>query len=288
MNLEHERSDTSIMRAMGSAGYTEALLAARAPDGGFGPRAGLPAEAEPTALAAIALDDADARAWLERHQRDDGRLVMELGAVENDSATPLAAVAMSGTARERALDAVVATRAASFRSSGAIPFDPQYHGWPWTLDTFGWTEPTARSVLALRLLRPDATGPIGDGLGVLRDRECVGGGWNYGNRVVLGVDLPPYTQTTAIALLALQSTGDPSARRGLERLRALWREERAGGLSLALATAAFGSSDDPEAIAVARELRDAFVRTGFMGDVVTLCWAAIASGDGLEHLRVSA
>jgi hypothetical protein len=278
------------MTAMRTAdqSYRDALLEARAADGGWGVRSGLPSEPEPTALAAIALDDAKARAWLEAHQRDDGRLVMELGAVENDSATPLAAIAMNGAARERALDATVTTRAASFPSSGAIPYDAQYHGWPWTLDTFGWTEPTARSVLALRLLRPDATGPIGDGFGVLRDRECVGGGWNYGNRVVLGVDLPPYTQTTAIALLALQHSGDPSADRGLDRLRALWREERAGGLSLALATVAFRVFDDPGAGGVARELRNAYARSGFMGDVVSLCWAAIASGDGLERLRIAA
>jgi hypothetical protein len=268
--------------------YRDALRRARAPDGGFGPRAGQSSEPEPTALAAIALDDADARAWLESHQRDDGRLVMALGAVENDAATPLAAIALEGGARERALDAVVATRAARFPSTVAVPFDTVFRGWPWTLDTFGWTEPTARSVLALRLLRPEATGSIADGIGVLRNRECVGGGWNYGNRVVLGVDLPPYTQTTAVALLALQGSEKDVRRRGLARLRSLWREERAGGLSLAVAVAALRALDDQDAVPAEGALADAFGRSAFLGDVTALAWAAIGTGDGLRRLVVAA
>ena len=51
---------------------------------------------------------------------------------------------------------------------------------------------------------------------MLRDRETVGGGWNYGNRVVLGEDLEPYAQTTAAALVALQRA-DPA----LEAARSL-------------------------------------------------------------------
>jgi hypothetical protein len=271
-----------------SSRYREALLTARQPDGGFGPRVGLPSEPEPTALAAIALDDADARMWLEAHQRVDGRFVMELGAVENDSATPLAAIALEGSARERALDAVVRTRAARFPSTVAVPYDTAYRGWPWTLDTFGWTEPTARAVLALRLLRPDAAAAIDDGLGVLRNRECVGGGWNYGNRVVLGVDLPPYTQTTAMALLALQRSDEPARRRGLERLRHLWREERSGGISLAVAAAALRTLEDADVAPVEGALADAFGRSRFLGDVAALGWAAIATGEALERLVIAA
>ena len=36
------------------------------------------------------------------------------------------------------------------------------------------------------------------------DRQCKGGGWNYGNSNMMGQDLRPYVPTTAIALLALQ------------------------------------------------------------------------------------
>jgi hypothetical protein len=42
------------------------------------------------------------------------------------------------------------------------------------------------------------------GVEMLLDRACVGGGWNSGNSVVYGVPLRPRVEATAIALLALQ------------------------------------------------------------------------------------
>jgi len=36
--------------------------------------------------------------------------------------------------------------------------------WGWTADTFGWVEPTARGLLALRRLRPNTTAPIDDAI----------------------------------------------------------------------------------------------------------------------------
>ncbi len=158
-------------------------------DGGFGPRIGLPSEPEPTALATIALDDERGRTWLGEHQSDDGSLTFDAGVVVNDSATAFAAIALgAGDARERALDHLEAALAPDARSTSDVPFDASMHGWAWTESTFGWVDPTARAVLALRLLRPGAPA-IDDGVGMLRDRETVGGGWNYGNRVVLGEDL---------------------------------------------------------------------------------------------------
>ena len=167
-----------------------------------------------------------------------------------------------------------------------MPFDASVHGWAWTEATFGWVDPTARAVLALRLLRPDATA-IEDGVGMLRDRETVGGGWNYGNRVVLGEDLWPYAQTTAAALVALQGADPALEQRGLSTLRRLWRAERDGGLSVALATAALRLHGDADAVASERAVFDVFERTGFMDDVVTLAWSAIATGPSLARLEVA-
>jgi len=282
--MPHHGSMTSIT----SSAYAEALAGARSADGGFGPRAGLPSEPGPTALAAIALDDDDAGSWLEAHQADNGRVEMHLGAVDNDSVPPNAALALSGPARERALDAVVAMRAARFPSTPAIPFDEDRRGWSWTAGAFGWVEPTAYCVLALRVLRPEATGALDDGIGMLVDRECVGGGWNYGNREVLGQDLPPYAQTTAIAILALQRFESDALRdRGLMRLRQLWRVETDGGLSLGLATAALRANGDPDQPMARTALADNFSRTRFLGDVTAIAWAAIATGPGLDRLTVT-
>jgi hypothetical protein len=152
-------------------------------------------------------------------------------------------------------------------------------------------EPTAWAVLALKRLRPDSRDLIEDGERVLADRECVGGGWNYGNRTVYGQDLAPYVQTTAVAMLALQASSRADvAGRGLRLLATRWGDER-GGLSLALATAAMriwgdaGRQDADEADAA---LGDLFDRSGFLDDVLALAWAAVATGPGLESLRVAA
>jgi Prenyltransferase and squalene oxidase repeat len=278
-------SDNARMSASLFARAAPRLSAARS-DGGFGPRPGMAAEPEPTALAAIALDDDEARGWLAGHQRPDGGFALVAGEVVSDAATALAAIALGpGTARERALDHVVAHQAQLLPSHPDSPHDPNLRGWGWTPDTFGWVEPTAHAVLALHVLRPSANGPLADGLAVLADRECVGGGWNYGNRVVLGVDLPPYAQTTAIALVALQGAEIQLFARGVNALDRLWRAERQGGLSLAISLAAFRLSDRPAADEVERALDAELERTGLLDDTVALAWTAIAAGPGLDVIR---
>lgn len=253
----------------------------------FGPRPGSPAEAEPTALAAIALGDAAALAWLEGHQHADGGFGLRSGVVRSDAATPLAAIALpAGDARERALDHVVANRAERVPSSFATPHDPTTRGWGWTPDTFGWVEPTSRAVLALRLLRPSAGIEIDDGLSVLVDRECSGGGWNYGNSEVLGVELPPYVQTTAIALVGAQDALPEQRDRGLSYLSGRWADEP-GGLGLALTLAAFRLLGHPDAGAVETRLARVFDAHRFLHDVVATAWAAIATGPALERLRAA-
>jgi hypothetical protein len=255
-------------------------------DGGFGPSPGGAPEPAPTALAAIAIDDADARAWLEEHQRDDGGFELLAGhAVTNDAATALAALALApGEARERALDHLVSNRAQATSSSPEVPHDPDTRGWGWTPDTFGWVEPTSRAVLALQMLRPSAAIEIRDGLSVLADRECPGGGWNYGNAIVYDTPLPPYAQTTASALIGLQGALTETYERGMTTLAKLWSTER-GGLTLAMTLAAFRLGERPEASAVEQALSDELERTDLLGDVVALAWAAIATGPGLERLR---
>ncbi|MGH2594886.1 MAG: hypothetical protein ACRDH7_02850 [Actinomycetota bacterium] len=267
--------------------FASRLREARSIDGGFGPRPGQPSEAEPTALATIALEDADGQAWLSQHQADDGSVSFDAASVVNDSATAFAAIALEvGDARERALDHLEGTLARTYRSTAAIPHDTSFRGWAWTEDTAGWVDPTSRATLALRLLRPDAPA-ITDGLGLLADRETVGGGWNYGNRVVFGDDLWPYAQTTAAALLALQGTNPELEGRGMDMLRTLWRDEREGGLSLAMSSAVLGLRRDSDTAGARGALVDLFERTAFLGDVVTLAWAVIATGPALSRLGVA-
>jgi hypothetical protein len=260
------------------------LLRERRAGAGFGSTAEGPAEAEPTALAAIALADGDARVWLVEHQRDDGGFGLVAGPVRNDAPTSVAALALPpGDARERALDFLLASRARQMASYDVAPHDPETRGWGWTSDTFGWIEPTARAVLALRLHRPDASSEIEDGLAVIADRECVGGGWNFGNSVVYDVPLPPYAHTTAMALIGIQGVLREQRARGADVLRELWPNEL-GTLTLAVTLAAARLADAPEATLV-EEALEREVEAGVPDDVVAIAWAAIATGPGLETLR---
>jgi hypothetical protein len=274
--------DTSAPTAL-----TEDLRRQQGTDGGFGPRADLPSEPEPTALAALALaPDAAAVTWLDAHARRDGSFGLSLGPVDNDSATPYAALALpAGPARDRALRYIETAKAERTADDPMVPHDARTQGWSWTRGTFGWTEPTARALLALRVLRPDSPA-IADGVATLVDRQCTDGGWNYGNPVVLGEELPGFAQTTAAALIGLQGAADEIVQPGLAALRELWRAEHQGALSLAMATAALRLHDDPDA----RAAEDALVQlaggAGFLGDTVSLAWTVVATGPALDRLVV--
>lgn len=263
----------------------EILLARRNADGAFGPVPGAASEPEPTALAALALGDGDTVDWLADAQAEDGSVGAQAGSVYRD-VTALAGLAMRDPrAQGRALAWVLGSQARAEPSSDALPHDPDLRGWSWTSDTFAWTEPTAWAVLALRVFGQD--GPeLDDGIATLRDRECVGGGWNYGNRIVLDEELPPFVQTTGIALLALAGLDDPVVTRGVERLAALWRDERDGILSLAVAAAALRRLDHDAAAEVAAAL-DASLDARSDVDTIALAWATIALGDGLDRLVVA-
>ncbi len=88
--------------------------------------------------------------------------------------------------------------------------------WPWKQDTSSWVEPTSHALVALK----QASSKINDsklrervkiGEAQLLDVRGVDFGWNYGSRSALGIDLPTYPETTAIALLGLQGRQGISA-----------------------------------------------------------------------------
>ncbi len=271
---------------MSSPEKAAALLAElRTEDGGFAPASGGEAEPEPTALAALALDDGQARRWLAEHQRNDGGLLTGPEAIRNDTATALAAIATDGLARDRALDYLVQHRAHPIGFDGRFPHDASTRGWGWTSLTFGWVEPTARAVLALKLLRPGAP-EIADGIAVLADRECTVGGWNYGNREVLGRSLEPFLQTTAAGLMAIHDTPSELRERAVAVVEALWPNEP-GGLGWAMSVIGLRLAGR-DASTFADELEVLVDTTNLLNDGVALAWAVLALGDGWEQLRTGA
>ena len=80
----------------------------------------------------------------------------------------------------------------------------------------------------------------------LTDRRCAGGGWNFGNPVMLGANLPPRAHPTAWALLALaQQRRDAIRQEDVAALRAEMAHD-GGALALGwglLALAALGEED---------------------------------------------
>lgn len=85
-------------------------------------------------------------------------------------------------------------------------------GWPWTHGTFHWVEPTSYSLMAIKIPAVPENAEfkkvVAKANQFLTEHSCKGGGWNHGNNLCLGVDLPPYVVTTAEALLALQDSKD--------------------------------------------------------------------------------
>ncbi len=257
------------------------LRRAKTAEGGYGSVVGAPPEPESTAMAALALDDADAAAWLVSVQSTDGSFGTQAGSVFSDDTALVSLALPQGGALERALDHVESTAGANERGGSG----PPPYGWPWTAGAYGWTEPTAWGLLALRANRPSATARISDGLETLVDRECAEGGWNYGTPESFGVVEPPFVQTTAVALFATAGIDGALTRRGLAALRRRWRSEAAGLLSLATTTAAFRHLNDTDANA-ARDALEHALGDDVESDTVALAWAALAVGPGLASLSV--
>jgi hypothetical protein len=91
--------------------------------------------------------------------------------------------------------------------------DISLQGWPWKPDTSSWVEPTVHALVALKkasgkLPSADLQKRVSTGEAQILDVRCRDGGWNYGSRAALGIDLPSYPETTAVALVGLQGRGD--------------------------------------------------------------------------------
>jgi hypothetical protein len=225
------------------------LLASQNADGGWGAAPGGPSFTEPTALAAMALEGAEpdphravdrGLAWLRERQRRDGAWPASDQVPMGSWMTSVAVLALAASSDDRPR-AVAGGRWLLEQHGRPVPWltrlffflfprydvidlDLELKGWSWFVDTFGWVEPTAYALIALKTLRADLpAGPtrarIEEGERLILDRVCKGGGWNYGNSRVYDEELWPYPDTTALALLALQDRPDlPEVRSSLDAL----------------------------------------------------------------------
>ena len=204
-------------------------------DGGWGFFPGKQSWLEPTAYALIALhNDAASQPHFERGwklmrswQLADGSW-KPCAAVQEPHWTTALCVTLHGLRHvydqqfERGLEWLTATsgienglrfRFAHFLRPSVVDLDPSLKAWPWRPGNASWIEPTAHALVALKKARSAGTRPriearIRMGEKMILDRRCGDGGWNYGNRKVLGTELPSYPETTALALLGL--AGNPA------------------------------------------------------------------------------
>jgi hypothetical protein len=301
-----------------SQGGVAALLAAQNTNGGWGARAGVASSTESTALAVCALrasgfrDDSPALerglAWLRSRQHGDGSWPMGDQVPDSSWMSAVAVVALTG-AGTADVDAVRGAEWLLGRESRALPWlqrlwmrfidrgvpavdqDSTLTGWPWTAGTTAWVEPTAWSLLALKGLRqalPAARTAERIRLGelMLEDRMCHGGGWNYGNRMVMGEELQPYPDTTALALIALHDRpSDRVSAPSLARLRRMVTETPSG-LVLALATLSLQLYGE-DVSALRAQLHERFRSGPGVDDVRALALMLLALDDESLHFRVN-
>ena len=211
----------------------DALRKAQNSDGGWGYFPGKESWLEPTAYAAMALkqEPAGERAWnlLSRWQLPDGSWkASEKVAVSSWGTSLCVTIAMgrhdwSGATR-RGVEWLVGSAGAE---SGWINVMAAKIGllkgernlalkaWPWKPGNSGWVEPTAHALVALKKAASkwpssELSERVRMGEAELADVRSRDGGWNYGSPAALGVDLPSYPETTALALVGLQEKADLS------------------------------------------------------------------------------
>jgi hypothetical protein len=107
---------------------------------------------------------------------------------------------------------------------------------------------------------------------------CAGGGWNYGNSRVLGAELPPYPDITALALIALQDHPAQEANRlGLAALERMLAETPSGlTLSWGILCLSLYAREVKRWRAL---LRRSYERTRFLHETPVMALALLASSD---------
>lgn len=220
----------------------------RLPSGAWGYHRGGQLFVIPTALALLALAPASGAGGprdpaldvLVAAQAPEG-FFSALGSEDPDPHSSTSPAALALRAHGRAKAAAEAERWLLRWQAPPVPFgketlqntrailhiDASLSGWPWFGDeAFATVEPTALACLALRASsEAGARDRIAATLRFLADRECRGGGWNYGNPYFHEDALPPITVPTAVAALAVLLCESPRpsvlAKRGLGALARL-------------------------------------------------------------------
>ena len=257
-----------------------------------------------TAWAILALvaagDDNDkellslARTRLAASQLSDGRVSLSPEHPEIYWPTPLAILAWhQSPAHQDRL-----SQAANFllnnsgthwqtKAEDAVQHDHSLRGWPWVEATYSWVAPTALGIIALKTAGYGNQPRVLEAQRLLLDRECLHGGWNYGNRSVFGAELRPMPEDTGMALDALQdSTSKSSLERSLAYLKSAVKSLRTP-IALAWSLLGLGAWGERPAAAAAL-LSECWQRQERYGvydtTALSLLILASRSSGGLENI----
>jgi len=288
------------------------LLKTQNADGGWGAVPGKRSQTEATALALLGLGSVKDRAlsvhmekglqWLTNQQKADGSWPVSAQVTESSWSTTFAILTLTvlGVQAPRVLRGaqwVLEQKAQTLGWRESVRYrwapetmvtllNPDLQGWSWVPSSFSWVEPTAYALIALKKLRPllddsRTRGRIRQGDLLLYDRMCEDGGWNYGNKLVLGEKLPPYPDITAVALIALQDQQAEAAnQQSLQVLVNLLGQTHSGlTLSWAIICAALYGL---EASKWRGLLATAYEKTGFLDETRSHALALLALVD--EHV----
>lgn len=293
----------------------EFLISGQNADGGWGATPDRKSNTEATAVAVMALrvwaeavppsTIQRAIAWLLRLQQTDGSWPIRADVEGPSWATALAVLSLAHADETRpparagakwllgqsgrALRWVDSLLYRVAPEHMVVQLNPDLRAWSWTPGAFSWVEPTAYALIALKSLVAilqlgPASDRIAEGERLIYDRMCRGGGWNYGNSRAFGVDLHPYPETTALALVALQDRRHEAANQlSLKRLAALTNEVPSG-LSLSWSALCLSIHDEPVA-EQRKQLGDLYARTGFLRETRTVALALLAWSDRSSEFR---
>jgi hypothetical protein len=187
-------------------------------EGGFGNVDQTNYRPDATAWAILALTAAGAepelvnrsRSRLAASQLPDGRVCISPAHPEVYWPTPLAILAWHKSPAQQ--DALARASQFLLNSSGVVfepadkgpdVHDPSLKGWPWMTGTYAWIDPTALGMIALKATGQGSHPRVLEARRLILDRQCLQGGWNYGNRLVYGAELRPMPENTGLALDAL-------------------------------------------------------------------------------------
>jgi len=202
------------------------LLQKQNPDSGWGYDSGKASSAEPTALACLAIlahkettppiaaEKVDrAAAWLASIQQPNGATGISASIEEPCWPTAYSLIAWTNlpdhrTSAANALQWLLNQKGEKGPNSDLFGHDPKLQGWPWLSETHSWIEPTAASIVALRRAGLNTHPRTQEGVRLILDRAITTGGWNYGNKTVLGRNLRPQPATTGLVLMALSDLNE--------------------------------------------------------------------------------